>query len=112
MSEFWQHLVDSFSPAQKLILKVCAVVIALGLSILGIDRFIVQPRQAPSTEPAAFDASSIRVERPLPKLDLGLDEQVRRTHRELEALRLEREHQVQKGHEGTQPDAPERDDPF
>jgi len=93
MSAFWQRLSGSFTPYQKMILKICAVVGTLCTLILAIDRFIVQPRQ--STESASFDARSIEVKVKPPALDLGLDENLRRTRAELDALRLERERQFQ-----------------
>jgi len=91
MSAFWQRLGDSFTSYQKTILKICAVVGTLCTIILAIDQFIVQPRQA--TESAPFDARSIEVKVNPPALDLGLDENLKRTGAELDALRLERERQ-------------------
>jgi len=107
MSRIWQQVSAGFSPLQKTILKACAVIGALCLIILGIDQFIVQPRQ--SIESAPVDAASIQVKVTPPKLDLKLDEQLRRTRAELDALRLERERQWQRRRE--QNESAERDDP-
>jgi hypothetical protein len=107
MSALWQQVADSFSPLQKTILKVCAVVGMLCLIILGIDEFFVQPRQ--SLESAPVDAASIQVKVAPPELDLNLDDQLRRTRAELDALRLERERQSQQRRE--QKESLDRDDP-
>jgi hypothetical protein len=107
LSTFWQTIGDSFSPLQKTILKVCAVIGTLCLIILGIDAFIVQPRQSAEMEP--FTADSVEVKVRAPKLDLGLDEQLRRSRAELDALRLEREHQARLRRQ--QSESAQRDDP-
>lgn len=108
MSAFRQAISDSFSPLQKTILKVCAVIGTLCLIILGIDAFIVQPRQ--SAEVAPFTADSVEVKVRAPELDLGLDEQLRRSRAELDALRLEREHQARLRRQ--QSESTQRDDPL
>jgi hypothetical protein len=107
LSAFRRVISDSFSPLQKTILKVCAVIGTLCLIILGIDAFIVQPRQ--SADLAPFTADSVEVRVRSPELDLGLDEQLRRTRAELDALRLERERQWQQRRE--QNESADRDDP-
>ena len=107
MNAFWQAISDSFTPLQKTILKVCAVIGTLCLIILGIDAFIVQPRQA--AEVAPFTADSVEVRVRASKLDLGLDEQLKRSRAELDAMRLEREHQERLRRQ--QSESAERDDP-
>ncbi|OAB63112.1 hypothetical protein AY599_18050 [Leptolyngbya valderiana BDU 20041] len=67
------------------------MIIVIGLIILGVDRYIVQPRTEPATPSAAIDSSPIRIKRELPTLDLGLDAQVERTHEKLDRLREARE---------------------
>jgi hypothetical protein len=107
LTRFWQTISDSFSPLQKTVLKVCAVIGALCLIILGIDAFIVQPRHSAELPP--FSADSVEVKISAPKLDLGLDEQLKRSRAELDALRLEREHQARLRRQ--QSDSAELDDP-
>jgi len=97
MSGLWQAITDGFTPLQKTILKVCAVIAVPCLIILGIDRLIVQPRQAADTTPA--DANGVSVEIEPSKINLGLDDQLRKTRAELDALRLERERQARLRHE-------------
>lgn len=92
MSGLWPRLIDAFSPIQIIILKACAVIAVPCLIVLGIDRWIVQPRQAADTTPA--DSAPVSVEIEPPKIKLGLEEQVKRTRAELDALRLERERQA------------------
>jgi len=106
---FWQRLSDSFTSFQKTILKICAVVGTFCLIILGIDQFIVQPRQ--SAESASLDARSIGINVKPPALDLGLDKNLKRTRAELDALRLERERQFQLRRDQNERNDSEPDEP-